>query len=939
MSQSIPNGTELGAYTIVRLIGRGGMGEVYEAYEHRLQRRVALKVISPAKAGSHGEVDLVRRFLQEARTLAQVNHPNVVTIYSIDRVNDVQFIAMEYVDGASFKDLYALFALSAVEAAPIFIQLLEGLRALHDNKILHRDIKPHNLMMRPNGQIKILDFGIAKRLNDREREQTTVGVVVGTLSYLPPEVLYGTPATVRSDLWSMGAIFYEALVGQPLVSLSSIKVKGVRAGDSDVIFPQDCLAWVPPEMRAIVSKMSDRVPDHRYANCAEVIEALKDFQHSYPPVTPCAMQALLTAVGDLDEIKEDTDVKALVDAKSKRAFTLSVMSGRAQTVIDVEIPKDDEPVISQVMKDSVSARRKAQARSRRGQFAWKQLEQWQKPAGVIFALILVFALIGKITGKKNVEKEPTSSTAPSQSITSDDVPPLVQPTLLTSPAEGETVWLELGQLPTLSWSKLLEPGEFELQIATDPKFNSIVVRETVSGTSYRPGHILQDGSYYWQLWPLKHGGVAVGPGRFGVSYLSPLELKWPRSDQVFELSRSQKTQTVSFKWKCKTGAKAYAVQLSNDPAFVTIVNEGQVKDCGWNDLKLPAGSYFWRVRVSDPSVAEISSAAKQSFTVHGAESPAPPVASYIPREKYSPPVQLVRLSTPKLKNAKQTITLKFARAENMRDIASVRKQIVELPQLDWTPVRGAQKYELQLSMKGDFSDLLSEETVNTTSYQWKQAVPGVMHWRVRAAHENGSSGPFSQAGVLTVTLPEPVLGLEYKFTGQQQIEWAPVPMAEKYIVQYSNDRSMASVQEKTIAEPRINLELGDKPVFVKVAAAGPSGERVSGFSQVSTITLEAPIRLGIPGLLTPPRGAKVPAPKSGRISVVFSWNPVEHADNYYIELSTYPDFSKVLAGKTIRGNRWVLKGAKFNGKVYWRVRSQNSTGQSGWSHPAGFEVR
>ena len=183
--QSLANGTELGAYTIVRLIGRGGMGEVYEAQENRLQRRVALKVIAPAKAGMHGEVDLVRRFLQEARTLAQVNHPNVVTIYSIDRIKDVQFIAMEFVDGAPFKDLFSLLVLSADEAAPIFLQLLEGLRSLHDMRILHRDIKPHNLMIRPNGQVKILDFGIAKRLGDRSHDNTTVGVVVGTLAYMP----------------------------------------------------------------------------------------------------------------------------------------------------------------------------------------------------------------------------------------------------------------------------------------------------------------------------------------------------------------------------------------------------------------------------------------------------------------------------------------------------------------------------------------------------------------------------------------------------------------------------------------------------------------------------------------------------------------------------------------------------------------------------------
>jgi len=164
--QSLANGTKLGAYTIVRLIGRGGMGEVYEALEERLQRRVAVKVISEQKAGMHGEVDLVRRFMQEAQTLAQVNHPNIVTLFAIDSFEDTQFIAMEYVEGVVLKDVLSLFALSGDEAAPLFIQMLEGLRRLHDVRILHRDLKPQNLMVRFDGQIKILDFGIAKRLGD-----------------------------------------------------------------------------------------------------------------------------------------------------------------------------------------------------------------------------------------------------------------------------------------------------------------------------------------------------------------------------------------------------------------------------------------------------------------------------------------------------------------------------------------------------------------------------------------------------------------------------------------------------------------------------------------------------------------------------------------------------------------------------------------------------
>jgi serine/threonine protein kinase len=258
VKQSLAKGTKLGSYSIIRLVGRGGMGEVYEAYEHRLRRTVALKVIAPLEAGQHDEHDLVRRFVKEAHTLAQINHPNVVTIYTIDSEGETQFIAMEYVDGSPLKKMTSLIAMSADEAAPLFLQTLEGLRALHDNQILHRDLKPNNLMVRLDGKVKVLDFGIAKRFGDQRPEQTEVGVVVGTLPYLAPEILAGKRADIRSDLWSLGAIFYECLTGHPLVSLSTRKVRGVRAlPDSDVIFPEETLAWIPEEMRTIVARLCD----------------------------------------------------------------------------------------------------------------------------------------------------------------------------------------------------------------------------------------------------------------------------------------------------------------------------------------------------------------------------------------------------------------------------------------------------------------------------------------------------------------------------------------------------------------------------------------------------------------------------------------------------------------------------------------------------------
>jgi hypothetical protein len=210
---------------------------------------------------------------------------------------------------------------------------------------------------------------------------------------------------------------------------------------------------------------------------------------------------------------------------------------------------------------------------------------------------------------------------------------------------------------------------------------------------------------------------------------------------------------------------------------------------------------------------------------------------------------------------------------------------------------------------------------------------------VRALSETGMMGPFSAPGVAEISLPEPVLGSAYTFTEQGSLEWEPVPLAEQYIVQVSANREMASFTEKQTGDAEVPLDLASGPAFVRVAAANAAGERVSGFSQVATVTLEAPLHLIAPALITPPKGAKVKLPKSGRISIVFSWKPVENAAGYYVEISQQPNFKKTIQKRTVRNSKWVLKGAKFDGKIYWRVRSEGKDGKSAWSRPGFFEVR
>lgn len=311
--QKLANGSTVGAYTILRLIGRGGMGEIYEAEETSLGRKVALKIIAPQDAPAAEGIDLLAMFLNEARTLAQVNHPNVVTIHTIQETDGNHLIAMEYVEGVTFKDVFKNFAFSAAEAGTLFWQMLEGVAALHARGIVHRDLKPQNLMLLREGRVKILDFGIATHTSDIGTTQP--GRRVGTLSYMAPEVVHGGAADFRSDLWALGAIFYEAMVGMQLATLYTQRIDGVRANPySDVVFPQECLSRIPPQMRSFIGRMCEKTPELRYVSAAQAAQDLRLLLRELP-LPPESYLGL--CVSKCEQLNQGASKSV---ATSKRAF-------------------------------------------------------------------------------------------------------------------------------------------------------------------------------------------------------------------------------------------------------------------------------------------------------------------------------------------------------------------------------------------------------------------------------------------------------------------------------------------------------------------------------------------------------------------------------------------------------------------------------------------
>ena len=218
-------GTRLGVYEVTAQIGEGGMGEVYRATDTTLNRQVAIKVLPESLAS---DAERIARFEREAKTLASLNHPNIAAIYGFEKSSGVHALVMELVEGPTLADRIAQGAIPVDEALPIAKQIAEALEAAHEQGIIHRDLKPANVKLRPDGVVKVLDFGLAKALEPAGAmspgmsqaptittpAMTQAGMILGTAAYMSPEQAKGRTVDKRSDIWAFGAVLYEMLSGK-----------------------------------------------------------------------------------------------------------------------------------------------------------------------------------------------------------------------------------------------------------------------------------------------------------------------------------------------------------------------------------------------------------------------------------------------------------------------------------------------------------------------------------------------------------------------------------------------------------------------------------------------------------------------------------------------------------------------------------------------------
>ena len=264
--------TRLGHYDIVAELGRGGMGVVYKGHESSLNRYVAIKVLAESLAHDEG---VKERFLREARSMAALNDPHIIQIYFIGEDEGQTYFVMEFVEGESLGTLLKRENKVATgPAAKIIYQTALGLATAHDKGVIHRDIKPGNLMVSSRGSIKIADFGIALSNQDLSKKLTSTGEFVGTPGYLSPEVCLGQPVDQRSDIFSLGIVLFEMLAGRmPFTDESplGLMLEVVRAEIPDV---RQLNNEVDEQIAWILSKMIAKEPIDRYQSCHELAEDL-----------------------------------------------------------------------------------------------------------------------------------------------------------------------------------------------------------------------------------------------------------------------------------------------------------------------------------------------------------------------------------------------------------------------------------------------------------------------------------------------------------------------------------------------------------------------------------------------------------------------------------------------------------------------------------------
>jgi eukaryotic-like serine/threonine-protein kinase len=299
----------LGRYQIRGVLGKGAMGLVYDGHDPKLDRRVAIKTILTRTLDEATAKHYSMRFQREVRAVARLNHPNIVQVYDFGNEGELAYIVMEYIQGRELKDVFdAKERFDLGKILRLMTELLDALECAHEAGIIHRDVKPANVMVDAGGHAKLTDFGVARftEPDGEQAEATRAGTIVGTPSYMSPEQIQGQPLDRRTDIFSAGVLFYQLLTGQkPFEGTQWALAKKII--QDDPVWPS-ALVQIPPAIDRVVARAMAKLPEKRYQNARGFAEALKLIAEGKLPEEPSEVSEAETefwnGVKDSDDPEE-----------------------------------------------------------------------------------------------------------------------------------------------------------------------------------------------------------------------------------------------------------------------------------------------------------------------------------------------------------------------------------------------------------------------------------------------------------------------------------------------------------------------------------------------------------------------------------------------------------------------------------------------------------
>lgn len=498
----LKQGDKLDFYKVIRPIGVGGMGFVYLAEDERLARKVALKVISRHDLGQR---EAIERFLNEARVLAQVQHPNIVNIFGIGEAQGFIYIAMEYIEGASLHQLIHQGRLSLLDGLNIIRHVAEGLGAAHKAGLIHRDIKPANILVDPSGRAKLIDFGIAKQKQET-KGLTETGMLIGTLNYMAPELFRSEPASARSDFYALGLVLYEIIVSHsPFAASSQFAImENIRQGVLD--YPIQLRPLLPESAIKLIEWTTHRDPARRPLSAEAIVQEAGKVLRDLPQSAPRLNKSILLTV-DQAEAKEVSDQLKALNAPPYLTPLAHLIRKKGQTLeAFLDEHKSGKPIKTHVITPKTTGIAQP---TRRTSYTATPVKSGPSPLFLGGAIALVLGLLSLAPPIQTIVKRNIASVAKAPAVPIPIVDPAtLAPGTIQEPPVGEDLWPPV-QLTDEKAGTVCIGRVMEVELHGGQRFKETFIKETI--TSVR-GNIIES-----TIIPTDMGGVPVENAKTAVS--------------------------------------------------------------------------------------------------------------------------------------------------------------------------------------------------------------------------------------------------------------------------------------------------------------------------------------------------------------------------------------------------------------------------------------